>query len=293
MFTKAQKNQSKLRLCVSGPSGSGKTLGALKIATSIKESGRIAVIDTENGSASLYADLFDFDVLNMAPPYEPERFVEAIKEAEKAGYAVIVIDSASHEWDGDGGCLEINEETARAKFKGNTWSAWSDTTKRHQKFISAITHSAAHIICTARSKTETAQGENKKVVRLGMKLVQRDNFEYEFTVALDLVHDGHFANALKDRTGLFASGTPKPITEETGAALLAWLKDGRSEDEIIESAIADIYAADDMEQLADIFKASVRMTHGFDESQVQRIVEAKDEMKMRLSEPQQEVAANG
>ena len=121
MFHKAARSKSKLRLCISGPSGSGKTTAALTLAGAIKGEGRVAVIDTENGSASLYANEFDFDTLAMAPPYEPERFFAAIKEAEKL-YSVVVIDSASHEWDGAGGCLEINEELARSKYKGNTFS---------------------------------------------------------------------------------------------------------------------------------------------------------------------------
>jgi hypothetical protein len=191
--------------------------------------GKIAVIDSEHGSASLYAHLLEFDTLELHPPYTPERYIAAIKAAEQAGYDVIVIDSTTHEWSGSGGCLELNETTAKAKFSGNTWSAWNETTPRHRAFIDAMLQSSAHIIATGRSKTETAQQEGtngrKKVVKLGMKTEQRDGFEYEFTVVLDIVHDGHFATASKDRTGLF-TGDPQPITEQTGVKLREWLESG-------------------------------------------------------------------
>lgn len=226
-FEKAVRKKVKLRLALTGPSGSGKTYGALMIAKGL--GGKIAVIDSENGSASLYAHLFDYDTLELAPPYSPERYIEAIKAAESAGYDIIIVDSTTHEWSGTGGCLEINEQIAKAKFQGNTWSAWNVTTPRHRAFIDAMLQSSAHIIATGRSKTETAQTEGpngkKKVVKLGMKTEQRDGFEYEFTVVLDLIHDGHFANASKDRTGLFA-GDAKAVSVDTGKALRDWLESG-------------------------------------------------------------------
>ena len=282
MFTKAARKQSKLRLCISGPSGSGKTIGALTIADSIKGNGRVAVIDTENGSASLYANKFDFDVLNLEPPYSPDRFIEAILSAQQAGFSVIVIDSATHEWEGSGGCLEMNEQTARAKFKGNTWSAWSDTNVQHQKFINAIIHSTCHVICTARSKTETAQ-EGKRIMRLGTKLVQRDNFEYEFTVALDLVHDGHFATAIKDRTEVFANLNSQPITPDTGKLLLNWLEDGKSQDDILQSYLLDMDAMETMSELVNLYQAAYREVEGFaDDVKLNKLVAAKDKRKSEL-----------
>lgn len=291
MFQKATRQQSKLRLCISGPSGAGKTTGALTLAEAIKADGRIAVIDTENGSASLYADKYDFDVLNMQPPYNPSAFVKAIESAEQAGYTVIIVDSATHEWEGAGGCLEMNEKTAQTKFKGNTWSAWSETTKEHQKFINAIVHSSAHIICTARSKTETAQ-EGKRIMRLGTKLVQRDNFEYEFTVALDLVHSGHYATALKDRTGLFV-GTEEPITKETGGKLLDWLNNGKSQKEIFDSHLKDVKDAQNMQELQDAYSAGYQSIKGFgDVDMVADFVKAKDDRKAKLQGEANETVSN-
>ena len=226
-FKKATRTQSKLRLALTGPSGSGKSWGALILAKGM--GGKTAVIDTERGSASLYSDLTEFDVLDLQAPYTPERFIEAIKAAESAGYDNLIIDSATHEWSGIGGCLELVDEIARSRYKGNTWSAWNDVTPRHRAFLDAMMQSPLHIIATSRSKTETAQTEGpngkKQVVKLGMKAEQRDGFEYEFTIVLDLVHDGHYATASKDRTGLF-SGDPKPITTATGKTIIDWLNSG-------------------------------------------------------------------
>lgn len=241
-FEKAVRKKARLRLALTGPSGSGKTIGALMVAKGI--GGRIALIDTEKGSASLYASpirlpdgrMFTppaFDVLELSAPYSPERYVEAITSAVAARYDVLIIDSTTHEWSGVGGCLELVDEVARARYKGNSWSAWNDVTPRHRAFIDTMLTAPLHVIATGRSKTETAQTEGpngkKQVVKLGMKTEQRDGFEYEFTTVLDIVHDGHFAVASKDRTGLFQRD-PKPIDEDTGRALLAWLESGEGAD---------------------------------------------------------------
>lgn len=226
-FQKAERKKSKLRLALTGPSGSGKTRGALMIAKGI--GGKTAVIDTEKGSASLYSDLMDFDVLELDPPYAPARFIQAIQSAESAGFQTLIIDSVTHEWNGKGGCLELVDEIARAKYRGNSWSAWNEVTPRHREFIDSLLRSPLHIIVTMRSKTETAQTEEngrKKIVKLGMKAEQRDGVEYEFTTVLDLIHDGYYAVASKDRTGLFSGKDAKKITEDTGKELLAWLDSG-------------------------------------------------------------------
>lgn len=235
-FQKAQRRKARLRLGISGPSGSGKTLGALLIAKGL--GGRIAVIDTERDSASLYSEpmrlpdgtLFEppeFNALSLEPPYTPERFIEAIRAAE-AGHDILIIDSTTAEWSGAGGCLELVDRVAKASFSGNSYMAWSAITPRHRAFLDAMLRSPMHIIATMRSKTETAQvedGGKKKVIKLGMKTEQRDGVEYEFTTVLDLIHDGHYATASKDRTGLFV-GDPKRLSEETGVALREWLEHG-------------------------------------------------------------------
>lgn len=234
MFKKAQRSLSKLRLAVQGPSGSGKTYGALMLAKGL--GGKIAVIDTERGSASLYADLKgmpEFDVLELEAPYTPEKYIEAIHAAEAEGYDVLIVDSMTHEWEGQGGCLELIDQIARAKFKRNTWSAYSELTPRHRKFVDAMLQSKCHIIGTMRSKTETVQTENDKgqkvIQKLGMKAIQRDGMDYEFTVVFDLQADGHFATVSKDRTALF--NDPIVLTEEVGKQIANWLKSAKPEAE--------------------------------------------------------------
>lgn len=220
---KAARKQAKLRVGLSGPSGSGKTYSALLIARGIASSwDKILVIDTENGSGELYSDLGEYNIINLEAPYTPERYIEAIQAGEKAGMEVIIIDSVTHEWDGKGGCLEINEKLANTKFKGNSWAAWSETTPRHQAFIGAITHAQCHVITTARSKTDTIQTEDKKIKKVGLKEIQREGFEYELTVNFTIDRDGHYALASKDRTKLFIDRDPFVITEETGNELRDW-----------------------------------------------------------------------
>ena len=286
MFKKAERKQAKLRLALAGPSGSGKTYSALLLAMGL--GGRIAVIDTEHGSASLYADLVDFDAMELHAPYSPERYIEAIVAAEQAGYDTLIIDSYSHEWTGSGGCLEQNETVAHQKFRGNTWAAWNETTPRHRKLTDKILTSSMHIICTMRSTTETVQGEGKKILKLGMKSEQRDGTDYEFTVVLDLTHDGHTATASKDRTKLFDQ--PELISAETGRRLLAWLNSGlnpedRAKEQLVD-ALADIANAPDMAALESAYNAGRVIVHGFDNLKP-ALVAAKEIRKAELNKARQ------
>lgn len=286
MFKKAERKQAKLRLALAGPSGSGKTYSALLLAQGL--GGRIAVLDTEHGSASLYADLVDFDAMELHAPYSPERYIEVIVAAEQAGYDTLIIDSYSHEWTGSGGCLEQNETVAHQKFRGNTWAAWNETTPRHRKLTDKILTSSMHIICTMRSKTETVQGEGKKILKLGMKSEQRDGTDYEFTVVLDLTHDGHTATASKDRTKLFDQ--PELISADTGARLLAWLNSGlnpedRAKEHLVD-AIADITNAPDMAALESAYNAGRVIVHGFDNLKPS-LVAAKEIRKAELNKARQ------
>lgn len=252
-FSKAERKKAKLKLNLNGASGSGKTYSALVLASGMGK--KIAVIDTENESASLYANDFNFDTLPLRPPYSPERFAGAVITAYNMGYEVLIIDSVSHEWIGTGGCLEMNDEAAK-RFKGNTWSAWSETTPKHRKFIDSILQTDIHIITTTRAKTETAVGEKGKIIKLGMKAEQRDGYEYELTVALDLLHENKFAIPTKDRTKLFNT-TGEVITAETGRKLLAWLNDGRSQEEALQDAFIEaldrIAVSNDVAELGIIY----------------------------------------
>jgi len=224
---KATRKQAKLRIGLSGPSGSGKTYSGLLLARGLASSwDKILLIDTENGSGELYSDLGDYNIITLTAPFTPERYIEAITAAEKSGIEVIVIDSTSHEWEGKGGCLELNDKLASAKYKGNTWAAWSEITPRHQQFIQAIISSSCHVVTTARSKVDMIQTEDKKIKKVGTKEIQREGFEYELTANFNIDRDNHLAISSKDRTGLFIDRDPFTITTETGEELKKWNNGG-------------------------------------------------------------------
>lgn len=225
---KAARQKAKLRIGLSGSAGSGKTYSALLIAKGLSGGSleKVAIIDTENGSADLYSHLGEYSVLTLQAPYTPERYTQALSECEASGAEVIIIDSVTHEWDGKGGILESNELLGQTKFKGNNWAAWSVSTPRHQKFIEAITTSKCHIITTARSKTDTIQTEDKKIKKVGLKEIQREGYEYELTVNFTIDRDGHYAATSKDRTGIFIDLDPFVISEKTGETLKEWAEKG-------------------------------------------------------------------
>ncbi len=224
---RAERKRVFLRLNLSAPSGAGKTYSALRMAYGLcGDWSRIAVIDTENGSASLYSHLGEFNTIDLAAPFSPERYIQAIDLCLKAGMQVIILDSSSHEWSGPGGCLESNDALAAAKYKGNTWSAWNETTPRHDQFVQKVLQADAHIITCTRSKMETVMGEGKKVHKVGMKDIQREGWEYELTVSLNIDRDTHMAIVSKDRTNLFEGRPPFIITEDTGREIKEWCEKG-------------------------------------------------------------------
>src|SRR3954468_23769560 len=146
---KATRKKAKIRLGLSAVSGGGKTYSAILVAKGLcGDLKKVAGIDTENGSADLYAHLGDFNVLPLTAPFSPERYIEAIHACEKAGMEVIIVDSISHEWDGKGGCLEIVGQL------GGKYQDWAKVTPRHQAFIDAIVQCPVHIITTVRRKQD-------------------------------------------------------------------------------------------------------------------------------------------
>lgn len=222
---KATRRKAKLRLALLGPSGSGKTMSAIKLAAGI--GGKIGVIDTENGSADLYAEIADYDVITLEKPYSVTKYREAISAFEQAGYSTIIVDSLTHAWSGAGGLLDKQGQMA-AKPGANSYTAWREITPEHNSLVEALLASPCHIIATMRVKTEYVMETNdrgKQVPRkVGLQPVQRDGMEYEFTVALD-IDANHKAQASKDRTTMF-EGFYDTITEATGRKLLDWLDRG-------------------------------------------------------------------
>lgn len=180
-FKKATKKDARLRLALTGISGTGKTMTALQIAQTL--GGKVAVIDTERGSASKYADMFEFDVLELEK-FSPTHYIDAVQAAEDAGYDTLVIDSLSHEWSGAGGILEIHDTTA--KQTKDSFRAWGSVTPQHNRVLDKILASRCHIIATMRAKSEYSVTKDEKgktsIQKVGLAPVQKDNVEYEFDV---------------------------------------------------------------------------------------------------------------
>jgi len=241
---KARRNQVKLRIGLSGPSGYGKTYSALLLAYGITEDwNKIAIIDTENNSASLYSHLGEFNVLTLLEPFSPERYIEAIKVCENADIEVIIVDSISHEWQGKGGCLEIHE------MLGGRFNDWAKVTPRHNSFLEAIIQSKCHVITTSRRKVDYSLDQDNtgktKVTKLGTKEITREGFEYELTVNFEFLNDKNLVNASKDRTGLFAGKPEFVINSSTGTKLKEWCLQGISIDEVR----MEVYSARTEEEL--------------------------------------------
>lgn len=230
LIRKAERKKAKLRLGISGPSGGGKTWSALEIAHGM--GGKIGMIDTESGRGELYAgersaydqDLkFEYDVIRLDAPYSPERYIEAIKTFEKEGYDILIIDSLSHAWSGEGGVLSIVDKAG-----GQFQNGWKVGTPKQNSLVDALISSKMHIICNLRAKTEYVvekDDRGKNVPRkIGLAPIQRDQLEYEFTVFMTMSHD-NVAHVTKDNSKLYNQEFIKP-SPEMGRKLLEWLNSG-------------------------------------------------------------------
>ena len=224
LFKKATREKVFLKLAITGPSGSGKTYSALRLARGlVGPSGKIALIDTENRSASLYADRFDFDSLEIAPPFDNEKFVDGVSAAVEAKYGAIVIDSASHFWEG---ILDYKDKLDQRG--GNSYTNWKIAGEKFGGVIKAVLQSPTHVICCMRSKMDYVQEKDDRgktqIKKVGLAPIMRDGIEYEFTTVFDVALN-HQAAVSKDRSGLFVDKIFQ-ITEETGAQLEAWRLSG-------------------------------------------------------------------
>ena len=223
---KSSKKQAKMKLALAGCAGSGKTMSSLLLAFGMTNDwAKIAVIDTENGSADLYAHLGNYNVLNLKSTFTPEKYIQAIEICESAGMEVIIIDSISHCWEY---LLELHSQ-----MQGNSFTNWGKITPRQNTFVQKILGSNCHIISTLRTKQDYVLNEkNGKLVpeKVGLKTIMRDGIDYEFTIVLD-VDMKHFAKASKDRTNLFMDKPEFVITPETGKSILDWCNEGKAENE--------------------------------------------------------------
>jgi hypothetical protein len=240
----ASRKKVKLRLNLASPSGFGKTYGALLIAFGITNNwDKIAVIDTEHDSASLYSHLGNFKTLSLSPPFTPDRYIEAIKVCEQADMEVIIIDSITHVWKGEGGLLEYQNAL------GGRYQDWAKATPLYQRWLNAILDSKCHVITTNRKKqgyNMITEGNKTKVEKAGLDDEIRDGYDYEVTVALEIINDKHMVKASKDRTGLFAGKPEFVITPDTGKMLLAWCNSGISLRQEVLSAIDNCKTVNDL-----------------------------------------------
>ena len=229
-FAPATKHGRKLRMSLAGPSGSGKTLTALRIARSlVGPEGKIAVLDTERRSTELYADETSFDALHLAPPYSPQRYMEAIGAAVAGGYDALVIDSLSHAWAGEGGAQEMVDNAARRQKTPNSFTAWADVTPIQNRMVETIAAATEHLhlIATLRSKTEWVLETNdrgKQVPRkVGMAPIQRANIEYEFDVFAEMDADHNLSIQKTRYRSLDGQVIRTPKGSEIADAYREWL----------------------------------------------------------------------
>lgn len=224
VLSKASRSNVKLKIGFWGPSGSGKTFSALRFAKGLVGSwDKIALIDTENGSGQLYSNLGDYNYMELKPPFSPKRYQQAINAIRNAGnIECLIIDSISHEWDGDGGCLELHTRA------GGKFQDWSKITPMHKAFIDAILQAPFHVLVTGRTKIDYSIDKDDKnkttIKKVGLKTITREGLDYEMTLAFSINID-HLALADKDRTGLFADlEIPFKIDETCGEKVLEWNK---------------------------------------------------------------------
>lgn len=218
----SERKKAKIKMALQGSAGSGKSYSSLLLAQGLTNGdfSKVAVIDSENGSADLYAHLGQYNVLTLKPPFTPENYIKAIEVCEQAGMAVIIIDSISQSWEE---LLDYHSSLA-----GNSFTNWAKVTPRQNAFIDKILQADAHVIATMRTKQDYVlnQKDGKFIPeKVGLKAVQRNDLDYEFTLVFD-VDIKHFAVSSKDRTGLFIGKPEFIINSNTGKKILDWCNSG-------------------------------------------------------------------
>ncbi len=226
----SERKKAKIKMALQGSAGSGKTMSALLLANGLTngELSKVAVIDSENGSADLYAHLGQYNVLTLKPPFTPENYIKAIEVCEQAGMEVVIIDSISQSWEE---LLDYHSSLA-----GNSFTNWAKVTPRQNAFIDKILQADAHIIATMRTKQDYVlnQKDGKFIPeKVGLKAVQRNDLDYEFTLVFD-VDIKHFAVSSKDRTGLFMGKPEFIINTNTGKKILEWCNNGTNLQDVRE-----------------------------------------------------------
>jgi len=241
----SERKKAKIKLALQGSAGSGKTYSSLMLAQGLtnKDLTKVAIIDTENGSADLYAHLGQYNVLTLEPPFTPEKYIKAIEVCLKANMEVIILDSISHCWD-----YLIDYHS---RLSGNSFTNWSKVMPMQKAFVDKILQADAHVIATMRTKQDYVlnQKDGKFIPeKVGLKAVQKDGVDYEFTIVFD-IDIKHFASSSKDRTGLFMGKPEFTINTATGRKILDWCNSGTN----LQEAREKIKACNDLEELRQLY----------------------------------------
>ena len=259
---KSERSKAKIKMALQGPSGSGKTMSALLLAQGLTNGdlSKVAIIDTENGSADLYSHLGKYNVLTLDNPHSPERYIEAIELCEKAGIEVIIIGNISHCWSFLLGY--------HSSLVGNSFTNWKKVTQRQKTFVDKILNSDKHIISTMRVKQDYVLIEkNGKIVpeKVGLRAIQRDEISYEFTIVLD-INSAHLAVSSKDRTRIFEGKSQFIINSNTGKRILDWCNSAMTKEELKVKVIE----CNTLKELTELFNANLDLAKTIEKDFVEK-----------------------
>lgn len=231
---KAQRQGARLLIQLSGVSGSGKTYTALQLAYGLagNNADKVVMIDTENRRGSLYADSLPgqdrFRIIDFYAPFSPARYIQAIEAACNAGAEVVVIDSVTHEWESEGGCEWIANQTR--------FPDWKRAKAEHKRFMTYMLQCPAHVIACTRAREKVDFSDPKNPRPLGIQPIQEKNFSYEATVSLMMHDQGHRQDVLKCPAELqVVLGRGQGyLGASDGLALRNWVDGGARVDPAIE-----------------------------------------------------------
>jgi len=308
-FRPAKRENVALLIGLAGGTGSGKTYTAMRLAAGMAQGKRFAVIDSEAGRATHYADQFDFDHGDLTPPFTPEAYLEAILAADKAGYPVIVIDSFSHEHESEGGLLEMHEAELQRmagddyrKREACTQAAWISVKRRHKHMVQRILQLRTPMIFCMRAeeKVEMVRDPETKKMKMvpkkslvgldGWLPIAERRFPFELTASFLVTADAPgYPKPIKlqqQHKPLFP--LDQPITEESGRRIAEWASGSSTQGKTLTHDNSDAHTiaiqnAKTLDDLKDAFgTAQTDARNSRDADRLNRYVQKKDARKAEL-----------
>jgi hypothetical protein len=240
----AVRGEIKALIAIAGETGSGKTYTALQLARGmVDKPAEIGLLDTEAQRGSHYADILDgkFKIADLYPPFSPGRYREAIKEFQAEGVKVLVMDSGSHEWEGEGGCDDI----ANAKMGNSGMPNWIGAKREHKGYMNTLLYCNMHVITCLRAREKTDFKNPNKPTSLGVQPVCEKNFMFEMLCSMMMSNEGKSQKFLKMPEFLrpaFGSGNDY-LTQETGRKIIEWIRTGEKEDPAITQIKSEMLMA--------------------------------------------------